>query len=296
LREKLDVLVGIPAFNEEQTIAKVIIRSQAHASRVLVVDDGSGDDTCAIAERLGAKVLRHDKNLGKGAGIHDCFAYAKHSGADVLITLDGDGQHDPSLIPTLLKALTDAQGDVVIGSRVSRPSDMPSYRWTGERMIDHAARVKVDGRVVDSQSGFRAYSRKAIENLSATEYGMGVDAQLIVHANEVGMKIVEVPIVISYSGSKTSTHNPVMHGLDVVFSLVKFISIRHPLLFYGAFAICFLSISLSFGIMTLDYYQRWGRVITNLALISIATGIIGFLSLFTAIILFTLITVVREKR
>jgi len=125
---------------------------------------------------------------------------------------------------------------------------------------------------------------------------MGVDAQLIMHANEAGMKITEVSITMNYSRSNTSTHNPLMHGLDVIFSLIKFVSIRHPLLFYGTFAVCFLSVSGVFGFMTLDYYQRYGRVVTNLALVSIASGIIGFLSLFTAIILFTLITVVREKR
>jgi len=296
LRKTLDVLVAIPAFNEEQTIAKVVIRSKEHASRVLVVDDGSSDDTGVIAEKLGAKVLRHEKNLGKGAGIHDCFEYAKRSGADVLITLDGDGQHDPSLIPRLLETLQKTQADVVIGSRASRPSDMPGYRWTGERALDLATGVKVNGRFVDSQSGFRAYSRKAIENLSAAEYGMGVDAQLIMHANEAGMKITEVSVAMNYDRSNTSTHNPLMHGLDVIFSLIKFVSIRHPLLFYGTFAVCFLSVSGVFGFMTLDYYQRYGRVVTNLALVSIASGIIGFLSLFTAIILFTLITVVREKR
>jgi len=156
--------------------------------------------------------------------------------------------------------------------------------------------VKVDGRIVDSQSGFRAYSRKAIEKLSALEYGMGVDAQLIMRANEAGMKITEVSIAMNYGRSNTSTHNPLMHGLDVIFSLIKFVSIRHPLLFYGAFAVSFLSVSAVFGFMTLDYYQRYGRVVTNLALVSVASGIIGFLSLFTAIILFTLITVVREKR
>jgi len=295
MSEKLDVLVGIPAFDEEQTIARVVIRSQDHANRVLVVDDGSRDDTGAIAERLGAKVLRHEKNLGKGAAIRDCFEYAKRSGADVLITLDGDGQHDPSLIPTLLETLQKSHADIVIGSRTSRPSEMPGYRWTGERALDLVTGVKVDGRFVDSQSGFRAYSRKAIENLSAAEYGMGVDAQLIKHANEAGMKITEVSIAINYSGSKTSTHNPLTHGLDVIFSLIKFVSIRHPLLFYGTFAVSFLSISAIFGFMTLDYYQHYGRVITNLALVSVASGIIGFLSLFTAIILFTLITVVREK-
>jgi len=131
--------------------------------------------------------------------------------------------------------------------------------------------------------------------LVAAEYGMGVDSEIIMRAHRAGMKIVEVSITARYTDLKSSSHNPVRHGLDVVFSLVKFVSIRHPLLFYGGFAAASLIVSSIFGLMTIDYYQRWGRIITNLALISVASGIIGLLALFTGIILFTLITVVREK-
>lgn len=92
----------------------------------------------------------------------------------------------------------------------------------------------------------------------AAEYGMGVDSEIVMRADEAGMQIVEVPIEVSYNGTKTSTHNPLMHALDVAFSLVKFVSIRHPLLFYGGFAALFLGISFAFGLMTIDYYQRWG--------------------------------------
>ena len=291
----LRIVVGIPALNEERTIAKVVVRARKHAEKVLVVDDGSKDDTALIAENLGAVVLRHEKNLGKGAAIRDCFDWAKETGADVLVTLDGDGQHDPSHIPTLVETLQTARADVVIGGRTSRPADMPRYRWLGERALDLATQVKIGERIVDAQSGFRAYSRRAIENLVAAEYGMGVDSEVIMRAHRSGMRIVEVPVTTSYAEIETSSHNPVMHGLDVVFSLVKFVSIRHPLLFYGGFAAIALSISFVFGWMTLDYYQRWGRVVTNIALVSVASGILGFLSLFTGIILFTLITVVRER-
>ena len=292
----MKVVAAIPAFNEEMTIAKVVSRTLNHVAEVLVVDDGSQDDTALIAGKLGAVVVRHERNLGKGAALRDCFGWARRTGVDVLVTLDGDGQHDPERIPELIDAMKKAEADVVIGSRSARPADMPKGRWIGGRMLDRATQVKVDGRVVDAQSGFRAYSRKAIETLVAAESGMGVDSEIIQRADNAGMRIVEVPVEMSYEGSKTSTHNPMMHTLDVTFSLVKFISIRHPLLFYGGFALLFFAISLIFGIMTLDYYQKWGRVITNLALISVATGLLAFLALFTGIILFTLITVLREKR
>ena len=292
----MNVVVGIPAFNEEGTIAKVILRSQRYANKVLVVDDGSGDETGLIAKSLGAAVVRHEKNLGKGAGLRDCFEWAKGNGADVLVTLDGDGQHDPSKIPLLVDALEMEDADVVIASRTARPTDMSRHRWVGARMLDVATQVKVGDRFVDSQSGFRAYSRRAIDNLVAAEFGMGVDSELIMKADRAGMRIVEVPVAAAYSGLDSSTHNPLMHAFDVFFSLVKFVSIRHPLLFYGGFALIALANSFVYGIMTLNYYQTYGRVVTNLALISIASGLIGLLSLFTGIILFTMITVIRERR
>ena len=292
----MKIVAAIPAFNEETTIAKVIARAMDHVDEVLVVDDGSQDDTSLIAGKLGAVVLKHEKNLGKGAAIRDCFDWARRNGADVLVTLDGDGQHDPSRIPALVGALQKSEADVVIGSRMARPPDMPKHRWMGVRMLDHATQVKVGDRVVDAQSGFRAYSRKAIEALVAAEYGMGVDSEIVMRADKAGMRIIEVPIEVSYNGTKTSTHNPLMHALDVMFSLVKFVSIRHPLLFYGGFALLLLANSLIFGFMTFDYYQKFGRVVTNLALVSIASGILGFLALFTGVILFTLITVIRERR
>jgi len=292
----LKVVVGIPALNEERSIAKVIVRSLPHADKVLIVDDGSNDDTALIARSLGAVVLRHEKNLGYGAAIRDCFEWARQYGADVLVTLDADGQHDPHEIPKLMDALRNTQADVVIGSRQIRPSGMPRYRWLGKHALDLATHVKIEGRLVDAQSGFRAYSRKAIEGLTLTEDGMGADSELLMRAQHSGMHIVDVPVTHSYAGLETSSHNPVMHWLDVFFSVAKFVSIRHPLLFYGVFAGVSLVTSLVFGIMTIDYYQRWGRVVTNLALISLAAGIIGLLALFTAMILFTLITVIRERR
>jgi glycosyltransferase involved in cell wall biosynthesis len=286
----------VPALNEERTIAKIVIRALENVDRVLVVDDGSKDDTAIIAKKLGAVVLKHNRNLGKGAALRDCFSWAKRNGADILVTLDADGQHDPSDIPKLVRVLEGGKADVAIGSRLSRPERMPRHRWVAARALDFAAGVQVGDRVLDSQSGFRAYSRKAIETLVVTDSGMGADAELVMRASRTNFRIVEVPIAVHYDRSVTSRHNQLIHGLDVLFSIVKFTSIRHPLLFYGGFALVSMITSLYFGFATIDYYQKEGRVITNLALISVASGLLGFLALFTGVILFTLIGIVRERR
>ena len=292
----LKTAAAIPALNEEGTIAKVILHARKHVERVLVVDDGSQDDTQLIAEALGAVVIRHDKNLGKGAALRDCLAWARSGGIDILVTLDADGQHDPEQIPLLVGVIQAGDADVAIGSRSSKPSGMPRHRWMGAEGFNILSQVKVGEKYVDTQSGFRAYSRRAIESLVISDDGMGVESEILMRARDAGMMIVEVPVTMNYKGSKTSSKNSIPHAFEVLFSIVKFVSVRHPLTFYGGFGVASLLVSLVFGLWTFDYYQQWGRVITNLALVSIATGVLGFLSLFTAVILFTVIAVVREQQ
>ncbi len=288
------MVVGIPAYDEEKTIAKVVVRAFRHADKVLVFDDGSDDDTAMIAERLGAIVVRHEKNLGKGAALRGCLDLARKWHADVLVTLDADGQHDPEDIPSLIRPILEGQAEVVIGSR-RYGKEMPAFRRFGARFLDRATGVRAGGEIVDAQSGFRAYSKKALGKVTAAEYGMGVDSQILMSAKEAGLRIVEIPVGVKYGQLDTSTHNPFYHTLDVFFSVLKFVSIRHPLRFYMSFAAIMFVVSVVFGILTLDYYSRWGRVITNLALISISAALLAFLSLFTGIILFTLISVLRER-
>ena len=295
MTDTFKVVAGIPAFNEEATIAKVVIRASKYADKVLVVDDGSNDDTSLIADRLGATVIRHDRNLGKGAALRACLDWARNAGADVLVTLDADGQHNPDEIPNILAPIVKREADVVIGSR-RLGSSAPGYRRLGARLLDHATGVKALGSIVDAQSGFRAYSRRALEHVTAAEFGMGVDSEILMRAKDAGLLIAEVPTHVSYEGSKTSTHNPVYHALDVLFSALKFVSIRHPLLFYGVFSAVMFLVAIVFGVQTIEYYIRFNRVITNLALVSAVAAILGFLSLFTGVMLFTLITVIRERR
>ena len=211
-----------PAFNEEKAIAKVIVQAKKYVDKVIVCDDGSSDLTAEIASGLGADVIRHEKNMGKGEALRDVFIEAARLDPAVVVTLDADGQHDPREIPRFVAAVNEG-ADVAVGSR--EPTDIPRSRRLGNSALTRASMTGVS----DTQSGFRAYNGRKIRDLVPTETGMGVDTEILVRARDKGMKIVSVPITVSYAGD-TSTHNPVYHGLDVLLSTVKQVSIRRPLM------------------------------------------------------------------
>ena len=292
------IVAAIPAYNEEKTIAKVVVRARKHVDRVVVVDDGSRDDTALIAEGLGAVVVRHERNLGYGAAIRSCFSAARELKADVLVTLDGDGQHDPNQIPSVTEPVTEGLADIVVGSRFLSErdkADSPRYRQAGIRALTRLTETASHTQLTDAQSGFRAYSRRALEEITPTEQGMGASVEILMKAAEHDLRISEVAATAAYHGLKTSTHNPLYHGLDVIASVIKFTSIRHPLLFYGGLSAVALAISVGFGAWAIDIYAREGRLVTNIALVAVAFGFVGTLAFFAAVILFTLISVMREK-
>lgn len=231
------VVVGIPAFNEENSIARIVLEAQKYADAVVVCDDGSSDLTCQIAERLGADVVRHEQNLGYGAAIKSLFERAREFDADVLVTLDGDGQHYPAEIPNVLKAITDGPADVVIAIRfidVHGTAEMPLYRRLGAKLITKMVNGSSNG-VSDAQSGFRAYGRKAIKRLKFVETGMGASVEILLEASKNDLKIIEVPSSCRYKngGVATSSENPVRHGISVGMSLVRLIVEESPLTTLG---------------------------------------------------------------
>lgn len=286
------VVVGIPAFNEEKTIAKVVLKALRFADKVVVCDDGSTDMTGEIAEKLGAEVIRHDRNLGYGAAIQSLFRRARELNADVLVTLDGDGQHDPCEIPNVVKPIVEGSADVVIGSRLvdeCRAYTMPWYRRAGIKFITKMVNNGTRRPLKDAQSGFRAYSHEAIKKLSLTENGMGVSVEILVDADKKGLKIVEVPVSCSYSKDlDKSTRNPVSHGVDVVMSLIRLVVEERPLLFLGVPGIISLFLGTFFGVWMLQIYALERHIVTNLALASIAFTFIGLFALFTAVTLYAI--------
>ena len=288
-------VIGIPAYNEEKNIASVIMKLKKITDHIIVCNDGSTDMTEEIAEELNVVVINHSRNMGYGSAIKSIFLKAKELQADILVTFDADGQHRVVDVQSVTKPITDNKADIVIGSRfLENKSDIPEYRKLGIKIITKITNSSLKEKLTDSQSGFRAYSKNVLKNIAPSESGMGVSTEILIKASSAGHKIAEVPITIMY-GPDTSTHNPVSHGTSVLFSSIKFTSIEHPLKFYGIPAIIFLGIGLVFMLWTFQIYAIEKEIITNVALIGIGSLVIGIVFLLTAILLYSLVSVVRER-
>ena len=292
----MKTIIGIPAYNEEKNIAKIIINSKEFADQILVCDDGSTDSTVAIAESLGAIVIKHPKNLGYGSAIHSIFLKAKEINADILVTVDADGQHRTQDITKVIEPIKKGDADLIVGSRFLGVSDekIPEYRKIGIKIITKVTNSSLKNKITDSQSGFRAYSKKVISELNVSDMGMGISTEILIKSSSLGFRIAEVPIKILYDGD-TSTHNPISHGTSVLFSTVKYTSIEHPLKFYGIPSIIFLIVGLSFTFLSIQYFTEIGRINESLTLIAAGTTLIGVILLITSILLYSLVSVVREK-
>lgn len=286
------IVAAIPAFNEEKTIAKLVLEAQKHVDVVLVCDDGSEDMTAEIAERLGADVIKHEKNLGYGAAIKTLFTMAKEVNADVLVTLDGDGQHDPNQIPIVIKPVLQNGMDIVIGSRFLEPekeNGVPKYRRWGIKVITKLTGVASNHKFSDAQSGFRVYSRKAIEGLNLFENGMGVSVEALLDAKKQGFRIAEVPTQIHYEGlEKTSKNGPVEQGTSVIMSIIRLVVEDMPLQILGIPGVISLWIGILFGVWMLRVLTLEHHIETNIALASIAFVLIGMFAIFTSITLYAI--------
>jgi glycosyltransferase involved in cell wall biosynthesis len=292
----LKLIIGIPAFNEEKNIASIITKLMNITDTVIVCNDGSNDLTSEIAEKMGAVVINHKKNLGYGGAIRSIFFKAKEMDGDILVTFDADGQHRIEDIKTVIDPIINQEADLVIGSRFLDESEkeIPQLRKVGIKVITKITNVSIKKQLTDSQSGFRAYSKQVINELNPSELGMGISTEILIKASSKNFKISEVPIKILYSGN-TSTHNPVSHGSSVILSTIKYTSIEHPLKFYGIPSVIFFIIGLSFTYMSAQFYSEIGRLNTNLTIIAIGCVLIAAVLLVTTILLYSLISVVREN-
>ena len=292
----MKITVGIPAFNEEKNIAAIIVKLKKTADNVIVCNDGSTDATGIIAEELGAIVINHIKNQGYGAGIRSIFLKSKEIESDVLVTLDSDGQHDVDDIKKLIEPIENKKCDLVIGSRFLEDNvkNVPNYRKIGINIITKVTNTTLKNKLTDSQSGYRAYNKKVISEIIPSEIGMGVSTEILIKASNKEFVIGEVPITVSYEG-KTSTHNPVSHGTSVLFSTLKFTSIEHPLKFYGIPAAIFLIVGITFVVWSIQIFSEGGRLVTNITLIGATMTILGVILSVAAILLYSLVSVVREN-
>ena len=290
------VTIGIPAYNEEKNIGEIITKLNKIYDSIIVCDDGSSDLTSEISKKLGAIVIKHKKNMGYGAAIHSIFKKCFEIGSDVLVTFDADGQHRIEDIPTVLNPIKNNNADIVIGSRfLEKNSNIPNYRKIGIKVITQVTNASIKNKLTDSQSGFRAYNKHVLSQINPSEMGMGISTEILIKASSKGIRITEVPVTILYEGD-TSTHDPVSHGTSVLISTIKYTSIEHPLKFYGLPSIFFLITGIFFSYSAIDFYANIGRLNTNLTILAAGTVLIGMVLLITAILLYSLVSVVREKR
>ena len=291
------ILVCIPAFNEAKTISEIIIKSKKYANGVIVYDDGSTDDTSEVAKSAGANVIRNPENKGYGVAIRSLFQAAKEQDADIMVTLDSDGQHDADQIADVIEPLK--QGfDIVIGSRFLKSEGkqkVPRYRSFGIKAITKLTEVASYHGLTDSQSGFRAYNKNALSKINLFEDGMAVSTEILLRASEKKLLTTEVPITINYDIKDTSTHNPISHGIGVLYSVFQFVSLRHPLAFYGLPGIVLLGIAAYFMKNALNLFSKTGYVSTNMILIAVGIAVVGVVLLATAAILYTLIALLKDK-
>ena len=277
------VVAILPAYNEEAAIAKVILAAQPHVSQVVVVDDGSTDFTPRIAERIGVVVLRHDYNQGKGAALRTGMSYARKHGFDCAISIDADGQIDPREVPALLEPITKGEADIVIGVR-STEGAIPRGRVIGNRVLDIATSGKAGVKLEDTQSGFRAYSSKALSVLDFSAKGMAVESQTLIDAAKAGLRIVGVPVFTTYQGVKRK-RSGFSHFSEVLDYLLSRTVVESPLLYLGVPGVLAVLFGVGAGVVVVNTFLQTRLIATGTALISAILIVTGVVAMATGLIL-----------
>lgn len=241
-------LVIIPCYNEAATVGSLVEQAKRYVDTVVVVDDGSSDRTAEIAQNAGAVVLSHLKNKGKGAALKTGFTYALEHDFDYVVTMDGDGQHNPVEIPVVLGNVMNNGHDISIGYRVGNSTEMPFWRRVGKRVLDYTTSMGTGGFVTDSQCGFRAFNRRAVAIITLKLRGdaFSVESEQLIRAYESDLKVVNTTVTCKYKGLETSTKNPASHGLSVLTYVLWVVAKQRFLLFIAVLCI----ISLIFGLFS----------------------------------------------
>ena len=285
----------IPAYNEEKPIGDVIKKSLNYVDKVIVCDDGSRDLTSTKAKEANAIVIKHEKNLGKGAALKSLFKYALNVNADVVVTIDGDGQFLPEEIDKIIKPIIENDYDIVIGNRFDDHKEMPSYRKAGNKMLDKITKMAADLPFTDTQSGFRAYSKKAIESISFTIDGFGVDSEILIDASKKGLKITEEKVSVLYNtGEKTSSKDPISHSVGVMASLIELIAINHPLKYLGIPGLILLIIGIVFSVIVISMFNEDRYFSVPSTLVALGSLVIGLILLLMSVVLYSVAKTSRK--
>jgi len=292
-----NTLAVVPCYNEEATIGSVVLKAKRHVDEVLVVDDGSIDDTAKIAKEAGATVISHKRNRGKSPAIKTGFRYVLDKGFDYVVTIDGDGQHNPSEIPTVLENVMNNGYDISIGFRSGNSTEMPTWRRMGKRVLDYTTGFGNGGFVTDSQCGFRAFNKKAVKGITSRLNGeaFSVESEQLIKAHELGLNVVNTHVSCRYKNLNTSTKNPASHAFSVLGYVIWLVAEKRPLLFIGIPGFVMVILGLLFGIYTLQYYNQTHVFLVPYAILVSVFLIIGALAMFMGLVLNTLPRILKRS-
>jgi glycosyltransferase involved in cell wall biosynthesis len=280
---KLKIIAGMLAYNEENYIGTMVLNSRQYVDEVIVVNDGSTDKTAEIARLAGAEVVQNPKKRGYGAAIQSIFTEAREKDPDILVILDVDAQHNPQEIPNIIKPIREGY-DFVIGSRRKQADSIPLYRRFGQRLILRSVSMLSRNRLTDSESGFRAFSRKAIATLDLRENGMAISAETVAEVARKNLKVTEVPISVTYN-KDNSTLNPITHGLGVFTRILVMISERKPLFFFGLGGAILIILGIIAGVRVLQLFSENYVLPIGTTMMAVLFLIIGMFGIFTGLIL-----------
>ena len=289
-------LVGVPAYNESVGIGSTVLAAQQFADEVVVIDDGSADNTVEIVRQTDATLLAHETNKGKGGALRTFFEYARTSDHESFVVLDGDGQHLPQEIPAVAAPVEEGEADLVVGSRYLEggSDETPFHRRVGQQVLDYLTFGSSGTKLTDTQSGFRAFSPAALDALAIRTDGMGVESEMIATAQDADLEIAEVPIDVRYEGIDGQTFNPLHHGLAVATFLLQLIRDRHPLLFFGAPGVVIGAAGVVFGLSAVATFNEQGVFLLGQTLVGMLLTVIGLLGVFCGLILNRMSTMVTE--
>ena len=288
------VIVGMPLYNEEETVGSVVLQSLSHSDDVLCVDDGSSDSSARIAQNVGATVIHHRDNKGYGAALKSIFQYALEKDASALVILDSDGQHDPNDIPVLLEPILSGDADFVISSRFvegGSGDDMPAYRKLGVKVITAASNLTSDLSIKDTQSGFRAFSRNALDRIKLAQNGMESTLEMLEQCNEYGLAVKEVPTIIRYDVPKGSRFTAMSHGFTVLSYALISLSQKKPFLAFGLPGAGLVTLGSAIGMRALNRVNDFtgGTIDLNLTvgpgLTAAWISMLGISLIFTGLVL-----------
>lgn len=286
------ITVILPAYNEEVSIGSIVLLTRLYADKVIVVDDGSSDRTTDIASKAGAEVIVHKVNTGKGGALRTGFAAAVERGADVIVTMDSDAQHNPADIPRLVAPILKGEADMVNGSRYLNGLDKntPAYRRVGQTVLDTATNLNSGLRITDSQSGFRAFAASTADIFRFRAQGMAIESEMLADAGKAGLRITEVEIGVRYDVDG-STLNPVKHGIQVLFSVLTDMEFKRPLFYFTVPGLFLEVIGLYLGAQFVQTFATGGSLHFGPTMLMVLLIVVGSFMVLTGILLHSLASI-----